>query len=991
MSVCGILGWVGTCGRAPLLPVELLAHRGPDDRGQEAFPARSGGAGAVLASTRLSILDLSSAGHMPMRYPGLPLAIAYNGEAYNFRELRAELERAGERFRTGTDTEAVLRGYRVWGDAVVERLRGMFAFALWDGRDGGRLLLARDRFGQKPLYYRRDPDGALWFSSELKALLPSGGPRDVDPESLAYYLDRGYPPPDRCMLRGYAKLPPGHVLAWEGGRLRRERYWAPPPVEAAPADVSRGAAAGALRELLGEAVRMRLVADVPVGALLSGGVDSASVVGLASRLAPAPLRTYTACFGAAGVDEGELARRTARHFGTRHRAMMINPRAGRLLPFIASHADEPIAEPSAVATYLICRRAREEVTVLLSSDGADELLLGYPRYRVHAIAQRLSTLPVRMRRVLHALLPDWPRLKGIAAVPQDPLLRDRYWLDHAGRRAGAFRSLAAPPSPAEAVRRVQCEDIASWLVEDSLMKLDKMSMAASVEVRAPFLDPVLAEWVLRLPVWTRMSWRRGKCVLRDAVRDLLPPHLRRRRKEAFLLPVDEWLRAEWRTMAYDVLLDRRARERGWTDQREVRRLLDAHVAGLGRHGRRLYQLLALEFWARTILDKGRAEPAPEAVDDCMRELPADRPVRKVAVIAPAGIGNTVRLTPAIRRLAADDPAVSVTLYTDAGRGSDEVMAGLAPVDRHVSVDFHRRPLRRVARLVRDLRRSTPEVLASAWVSLAAAPVGLLGGVRERSGWVPQWSRAARLLGALWRRGVPYDCPREDAGTYEVEAGRRLLAVEAGPPAAPEFAPPIWEDAPLRSARAELCAMPRPVLALAAAAAATIRQREYPLALMGQVVAELLEDGIVGSVAFLGDAAAGLRLGELVQGAGRRGLDLCGRLSVAGTAALMRGCDAVLAVDGGLLHLALTTDLPVLALYGPTDIFRTDPRGTPGRYSALTAFERCWCLCLPHRGIEVHPECREHARCLATIRPAQVVDAVATLVGRRQPTPLLSEA
>ncbi|MFZ2089304.1 MAG: asparagine synthase (glutamine-hydrolyzing), partial [Desulfobaccales bacterium] len=334
--MCGIVGWIGFRDQtAPPLRLDLLAHRGPDDRGEARYLSASQNVAAVLGATRLAILDLSKAGHMPMEHPDVPLALVFNGEIYNFPELRQELEGAGERFRSRTDTEVILNGYRVWGDGVVARLRGMFAFALWDGRGHGRLLLARDRFGKKPLYYRQGQGGGLAFSSELKTLIIKDEPRYIDPEGLTYFLDRGYPPPDRCLLTGFRKVLPGTFLVWEPGKLREERYWRLPEGPPANPGMTLQQAGASLRESLADATRRRLVADVPVGLLLSGGVDSSSLLALMARLSPEPVRTYTACFGGAGLDESDMARQTAGHFGARHQALLINPRSGRLLPFVA--------------------------------------------------------------------------------------------------------------------------------------------------------------------------------------------------------------------------------------------------------------------------------------------------------------------------------------------------------------------------------------------------------------------------------------------------------------------------------------------------------------------------------------------------------------------------------------------------------------------------------------------------------------------------------
>ena len=982
--MCGILGWIGLEKHSqPLLRLDLLRHRGPDDQGQAVYRSQSGRVTAVLGSTRLSIIDLSLAGHMPMEYPEEPLAIVYNGEVYNFSELRRELEQLGERFFSRTDTEVILRGYRVWGDRVIERLQGMFAFAIWDGRGDGRLVMARDRFGKKPLYLKGDDHNGLWFASELKAILNSEASRDIDPVSLEYYLDRGYPPSDRCMLRGYRKLLPGHLLVWERGEHRERRYWDLPEGTLPFASRQKKQATREMRERLAEAVKNRLVSDVPVGLLLSGGVDSNSILALMAQLGPEPVRTYTACFGATNLDESEKARQTAHLMSSRHHAIIINPRSGRLLPFIASQMDEPIADPSAIATYLICRRARKEVTVLLTGDGSDELLLGYPRYRLHAASQIISRiLPAVIRKAASQILPPWSILERTLSAPGDPLLRDRYWLDHGRRRVGAFAKGKQRLSIKEAVLKVLQEDIRTWLVEDILIKVDKMSMAASVEIRVPFLDQELAEWIMSLPISTRMTWWRGKKTLYEAMRGLVPKHISWSKKQPFDLPINDWFRSEWRMLAQDVLLDPQTEQRGWIDTDNVRRMLEEHLAGKYFHGRRLYQLLILELWARSILDRGKAEPIPLSVDDCAREVIPDHPIRKLAVLAPAGIGDTMRLSPGLKYLSNSDPNISVTLYVDKGRGSDEPMAGLPPVDRHVPIDFRAKGFKNVISLIRDIRNNSPDQLASTWISRISGIIGLLGGVGQCSGWVPQWSFSMRVNRLCWERQLPYDPPQKNVGIHDTQAFGQLLGVSSLPGYAPIFAAPIWEERALVLARQKLEKLNRPILAVNAVAQIGIRQREYPLDQMALVISGLLEEGIVNSIVLLGDAYSKRFHESLINVAGDRCFDLSGELSLAASAAMIRECDAMLTIDGGLLHVALASDIPVVVLYGPTEIYTKDPRGDHGGYVALSAFDECRCLCLNHRGIKAEEQCLHQSHCLASIPPDRIVEAVSSVLNGR---------
>ena len=742
------------------------------------------------------------------------------------------------------------------------------------------------------------------------------------------------------------------MLVWEQGRLTEQRYWQFPQPGAPGRALSLAEAGALLREKLTDATHRRLEADAPVGLLLSGGVDSGTLLALMARESPDPVRTYTACCGGVQFDQSERARQTAHYFGARHHALLINPRCGRLLPFVVSRMDEPIADPSALATYLICRRARQEVTVLLTGDGADELFPGYSPHRLHALSQAVTgMLPDSLRRTLC-----------------------RFLLPSRGAFSREERRAAVP----EAILHIQPEDVASWLVGNILVKLDKMSMAASVKIRAPFLDQEVVNLAMILPLGARLGLWRGPRVLSEAVGDLLPGHLSWSRKKPFHLPIDDWLRAEWRPLVKDVLLDDRTLGRGWVEAEEQRRLVGEHLAGHAAHGRRLYRLLVLEFWARAILDRGQADH-PGEVADCARELDPARPVRRVAVIAPAGIGDTLCLTPGIRQLGRADPNISMTLYTARGRGSDEVMAGVSPVDRQVPVDFHQWGLRKFLPLLLDLRRHLPDLLVSTLVSRLAWAVGALAGVKDRRAWVPQWSLSLRLGKFFWRRPRPYRPRSQDVGRQDILAFCDLLGVPAPDPIRLHMAPPLWEEHALAQACSQLERLPRPRLAVNAVANPSLPQRQYPLAMLGQALTSLIDRGSVGSVILLGDSYSRSCHGPLMATLGPRGLDLAGKLSLTASAAVMAAGDAVLTIDGGLLHAALATTLPVVALYGPTEIFSTDPRGEPGRYAALSAFRRCRCECLPHRGIKPQPACREQSQCLAMITPEEIAAAVIALV------------
>ncbi len=458
---------------------------------------------------------------------------------------------------------------------------------------------------------------------------------------------------------------------------------------------------------------------------------------------------------------------------------------------------------------------------------------GIPVIGCTPYAQALTrVLPASLRKSICRHLPPHSLLERTLSAPRDPLLRDRYWLDHGKRRLGAFSPAHRRSTIAEALKAILQEDISSWLVEDILVKIDKMSMAASVELRSPFLDQEVAHLVLSLPWRARLGFRQGKLVLAEAMRGLLPGHIAWSRKKPFHLPINDWLRCEWRPLLQDVLLDRRTKERGWVEAKETHRLMDEHLTGRAAHGRRLYQLLVLELWARAILDRGESEPHPVSVADCARELDPGRPLRRVAVIAPAGIGDTLCLTPGIRQLGRTDANVSVTLYVAQGRGADQVMAGLSPVDRQVAVDFSRSGGGKVCQFLGDLRRNPPDRLISTWISRLAWLVAAGSGVKDRRSWVPQWSWDMRFGRFFWRQAQPYDPRQRDVGRQDALAFCKLLGVPAPETLKFSMATPLWEERALAGARLKLGRLTRPLLAVNAVAQPSIRQRQYPLDKLG---------------------------------------------------------------------------------------------------------------------------------------------------------------
>ncbi|HWG55313.1 MAG TPA: asparagine synthase (glutamine-hydrolyzing) [Gaiellaceae bacterium] len=606
--MCGICGIAATAGadRARLEAMSgTLVHRGPDSAGTHV----DGPVG--LAARRLSIIDLAT-GDQPLANEDGTVTVVQNGEIYNYRELRAELERAGHRFRTHGDTEVLAHAYEEWGDRFPERLRGMFALAVWDARRR-RLLLARDRYGIKPLYVRKR-DGGLEFASELRAL-PRG---DVDLDALEAFLAFNSVPGPLSIFAGTRKLLPGHVLVWEAGTTREERYARPAPV--ASGDVRREGEeelAAELRDRLRDSVRAHLVADVPVGVLLSGGVDSSLLAAFAAQETAEPVRTFSIGFEEGSFDERADARRVAERYGTRHRELVLRPDAALLLPALADAFDEPFADSSALPTYLVAQLAAEDVKVALSGEGGDELFGGYYTYQADLLALRAGRL-ARLARPLVERLPvstarasfDYKAKRFVGAAHLPPLERHHGWkeifdpevrAELTGRRhtwdpVDLLRERFAETAGAELLARLQDVDARTYLVDDLLVKTDRASMAHSLEARVPFLDPVVDELAGALPTRMKVRGGRKKVLLRKAAEPLLPPEIVGGRKRGFSIPAAAWLRGELEPFARDVLATETLRRQGYFRPEAVHRVLDDHVAGRADLSRQLWGLLAFTLW-----------------------------------------------------------------------------------------------------------------------------------------------------------------------------------------------------------------------------------------------------------------------------------------------------------------------------------------------------------------------------------------------------------
>jgi asparagine synthase (glutamine-hydrolysing) len=595
---------------------DVIRHRGPDDEGVHVEP------GVGLGMRRLSIIDLST-GHQPIHNEDQTVWVVFNGEIYNYRQLRRELEAAGHRFYTASDTETIVHAYEQWGERAFERLRGMFGIAVWD-RTRRTLLLARDRAGIKPLHYA-ERRGRLFFGSEVKSLIAAGAvDRELDLRALDHYLCFLYAPPDRSMFKGISKLPPGHYLRWVGGRAEVRRYWQISASE--PFAGTQAEAADALRGVLADAVRSHMVSDVPFGAFLSGGVDSSVVVGLMAEASERPVKTFSIGFDEPQFDELEHARAVARHFGTDHHEFVVRPDGLGILDRLVAHFDEPFADSSAIPTWYVSEIARRHVTVVLSGDGGDELFGGYDRYLPHERVARFDRLPVpgkrRLAGALWPLLPHGARGKNfLRHVSQDD---DGRYLDSIAffqadeRRAlysDGVRRAIAPASAEETLgarfarfaslpphSRMMRFDFETYLPEDVLTKVDRMSMAHSIESRVPLLDNHVIDFAASLPASLKIAGGRRKHILKEAARGLVPAGVLDRKKQGFGVPLGVWFRGGLTEVFSDVLGSASTRQRGYFEPAFVDRLVREHLSGRRDHTLRLWQLLVFELWHRQYLD-----------------------------------------------------------------------------------------------------------------------------------------------------------------------------------------------------------------------------------------------------------------------------------------------------------------------------------------------------------------------------------------------------
>jgi asparagine synthase (glutamine-hydrolysing) len=600
--------------------VERLVHRGPDDHGVWI----DSDAGVFLGHRRLAIIDLSPLGHQPMLADDGQLAVVFNGEIYNFQELRRELESQGVAFASRSDTEVLLLGYREWGEKVVDKLVGMFAFAIWDARKG-ELFLARDRAGEKPLYYAMAPWGFA-FASELPALADIPGlDTELDHDAIALYLHYQYVPAPHSIYRGIKKLLPGHAMRVAGGRVTTWRYWDPVGVaQRPPLDISEEDAINELASLLKNAVRGQMISDVPLGAFLSGGIDSTAIVSMMVECAPSSVRTFTIGFDLPQWDESSHATAVARHLGTEHVVENLTERdALELIPRLPAMYGEPFADSSALPTHLLSVIARKHVTVSLSGDGGDEAFGGYRQYEymdkillASRVAGPLAGLAARVLSHAPGRMGRGGRLLSLPPVEvHRQLIRVFLEKDDSRRLAGplptmpefdrAWASLGSH-SPR---RRAMVADLLTYLPEAILVKVDRAAMATSLETRAPILDHRVLEFALQLP----MHLVKHKRVLRELVYRRVPRALVDRPKQGFGVPLSRWFRSQLREPLLDMLTPAQISAVGLQDYGVVKRLLDEHFSGAVDNSGALWALLALAMWDTDRRSRGSRVPAPTLV------------------------------------------------------------------------------------------------------------------------------------------------------------------------------------------------------------------------------------------------------------------------------------------------------------------------------------------------------------------------------------------
>ncbi|MCW5960782.1 MAG: asparagine synthase (glutamine-hydrolyzing) [Pyrinomonadaceae bacterium] len=629
--MCGIAGFISKDKDAPTAEREVLldkmcgiiTHRGPDEQGQTVSGR------AALGMRRLSIIDLKG-GQQPIYSEDGSKFIVFNGEIYNFRELKKELEELGYKFKTNSDTETIIHAYDEFDVKCLEKLRGMFAFAIWDAREES-LFIARDRVGKKPLFFSKTASGDFLFGSELKSLLLHPGvSRKIDLAALDAYLTFGYVPEEFCIFKNIRKLAPGSFLIYKNGEIKIEEYW-DFRYEKNEAPHTEGEYVEQLRGLIKEAVNVRLISEVPLGAFLSGGVDSSAVVGMMSEILDKPVKTFSIGFNEDSFDELKFARIAAKHFKTDHHEFIVTPDLVDIVDDLVWHFDEPFADPSALPTFMVAKLAREFVTVVLSGDGGDELFAGYDRYIIDKKRGPVGKLPKIFREAflqrISKAMPHNARAKNFlydisldpveryvnsisyfGAMPKSALYSDEFKSSLNGRTESAeaeFIRFAKSISTGNPVDKMLYLDSKTYLPGDILTKVDRMTMANSLEARVPLLDHKLIEFVQKIPAEMKLKGFRSKYIFKKALEGLVPDEILYREKQGFGVPIAEWINSRLRDRINGALLEKRTLERGYFNENYIKTLIDEHSRNRRDHSRSLWILWMLELWHRKFVDRTR--------------------------------------------------------------------------------------------------------------------------------------------------------------------------------------------------------------------------------------------------------------------------------------------------------------------------------------------------------------------------------------------------
>lgn len=617
--MCGIAGFIDkersreNAERLIYSMCEVIRHRGPDGQGVWVDQ------GVALGMRRLSIIDVVG-GNQPIFNEDRSILIVFNGEIYNYRELQEDLQRKGHYFRTNCDTEAIVHAYEEYGDDCVKHLRGMFSFALWD-RKRQRLLAARDRFGKKPLNYYWDGQ-RLIFGSEIKSILEAGIRREINPIALDEYMVYGYVPTPNTLFKNVMKLPAAHILIYENEQIITKRYWELPFTPLCHDD--EATAIERIRELLQDAVQVRLMSEVPLGAFLSGGIDSSLVVGLMSSMMTQPVKTFAIGFEEDDFSELPYARRVAQHFGTDHHEFLVRPDLVAVLPQLAWAYDEPFADASMLPTYWVSRLAREHLTVALTGDGGDEIFGGYSRYAYQISMERIPGFVRSLSGYASKLMPNGMRGKqrlgdmsrstasryvlanSLLRAGQRSALYDREYFAHIGAHNPYERHISEfdTVQQLDVMAQMQQVDTRTYLTDDILVKVDKASMLNSLETRAPLLDQYLVEYVASLPSTLRTRDNTLKYLLKKSAANIVPTEILTRSKQGFGVPIKHWFRSDLMSFAHDLLDSPRSQQRGIFNQTFIRELLNTHgTTPQTNNSRAIWALLCLELWFQIYMDE----------------------------------------------------------------------------------------------------------------------------------------------------------------------------------------------------------------------------------------------------------------------------------------------------------------------------------------------------------------------------------------------------